>query len=265
MSINRDQNNIIRADKHNSLGIELANRGWFDEATKEFNQAIANMPDYSDAYDNVASVYCDKKDYLKALEAYAKALALEPNNPYILHNIGCFLSNHAEELAKKCFTEASQLDDDLYESNFNLGLCFVSEDKHQEAIIEFEKALNKNNQDTEVRLHLALSLMSIKKFVQAIKELRTIIQSENNHDEAWYNLGICYNEKGFLEEAYKSFSHALKINPQRIDVMLSLASLLIRQKKTKEAKTLIKKSKELNLSEAIQFMEQDEYLFKLSK
>ena len=265
MSINRDQNNIIRADRHNSLGIELANRGWFDEATKEFNQAIATMPDYSDPYDNIASVYCDKKDYLKALEAYAKALALEPNNAYILHNIGCFLSNHAEELAKTCFSEASKLDDDLYESNFNLGLCFASEEKHEEAIIEFNKALSKNNQDIEVRLHLALSMMALEKFVQAIKELRTIIQADNNHEEAWYNLGLCYNEKGFLDEAHKSYSLALNINPKRIDVMLSLASLLMRQKKIKDAKLLIKKSKELNLSEAIQFMEQDEYLFKLSK
>lgn len=266
MSINRDQtNNIIRADWHNSLGIELANRGWLEEAAKEFSNAIENVPDCSDTYDNIASVYSDNGELLKALDAYVQALRIDPNNAYVLHNLGCFLSNNGNELAARCFTDASLLDSDLYESNFNLGLCFASEEHHEKAILQFEKALEKNSCDLEVRLHLALSLMALDKFVKAIKELRIITSQDEQNEEAWFNLGLCYNQQGFLEEAQKAFSKAMYINPNRIEILLSCASLLMRRGEVKEAKKLIKQSKLLDLKNTIDFMDQDEYLFKLSK
>src|SRR5262245_6155381 len=94
MSTNRDQiDNTTRSVLHNSRGIDLAERGWLDEAIKEFKNAILNDPDSAQGYDNLGTAYADKGDLLNALSSYTKALSLEPDNPIALHNLGCFLSN----------------------------------------------------------------------------------------------------------------------------------------------------------------------------
>src|SRR5580658_4364439 len=111
MAISRDQiDSESRSSLHNSRGIELAEKGWLDEAINEFKSAINNTPNCVQSYDNLATAYADKGYLLLALNAYTKALSLEPENPFALHNLGCFLSNHGKSLAIKCFKEASKLE-----------------------------------------------------------------------------------------------------------------------------------------------------------
>jgi len=61
---------VVRSDEHNSRGIELADRGWLDEAVKEFKKAIELDPSSAHAHDNLATVYSEKKLYAQALEEY---------------------------------------------------------------------------------------------------------------------------------------------------------------------------------------------------
>src|SRR4051794_35804305 len=51
----RDKDNIALSDEHNSRGIELADRGWLDEAIKEFKKAIDLDPNSAHAHDNLAT------------------------------------------------------------------------------------------------------------------------------------------------------------------------------------------------------------------
>ncbi len=128
MAIIRDQiDNESRSTLHNSRGIELAEKGWLDEAINEFNSAISNTPNCAQSHDNLATAYADKGRLIEALKAYTKALDLEPENPFALHNLGCFLSNHGKNLAMRCFKDAAKLEPELYEARFNLGLCLAAD------------------------------------------------------------------------------------------------------------------------------------------
>jgi tetratricopeptide (TPR) repeat protein len=263
MSTNRDQmDNTSRSNQHNSRGIELAERGWLDEAIKEFQKAILNAPDSAQGYDNLGTVYADKGDLLGALSSYTKALSLEPDNPCALHNLGCFLANHASQLASTCFRRSFKIDSEFYQSRFNLGLCLAGEDKHDQALAHFEIALTQSEEDPEIRYHLALSLVALGQNVRAIKELLKVVSEQEKNDAAWYCLGSCYHDQGFLDEAEKAFAAAIKINSQHIEAILSLASLLTRQKRSKEAKLLLKRALKLDHKHATSFIENDEYLCK---
>jgi len=80
----KGQDKIVRSDEHNSRGIELADRGWLDEAIKEFKKAIELDPMSAHAHDNLATVYSEKKLYAQAMEEYLTALKLEPDRPTAL-------------------------------------------------------------------------------------------------------------------------------------------------------------------------------------
>lgn len=263
MSTSRDQiDTTSRSNLHNSRGIELAERGWLDEAIKEFQKAILNAPDSVQSYDNLGTVYADKGELLNALSSYTKALSLEPDNPCALHNLGCFLANHGSQLAALCFRRSFKIDKEFYQARFNLGLCLAGEDKHEQALMHFETSLIQSDNDPEIRFHLALSLIALGNNVRAIKELLKVVESEEKNDAAWHHLGSCYHEQGFLEEAEKAFAQAIKLNPEHVEAILSLASLLMRQKRNREAKLLMKRALQLDHTQANSFIENDEYLCK---
>lgn len=266
MSTSRDQiDNMSRSSLHNSRGIDLAERGWLEEAIKEFKSAIQSAPNSAQGYDNLGTVYADKGELLNALSSYTKALALEPDNPFALHNLGCFLSNHGNRLAAKCFKNAFKIEPDLYEARFNLGLCLAAEEKHEQAISQFENALTLNDQDQEVRFHLALSLIALGKNTLAIKELLKVVKSEKKQDQAWFYLGTCYQEQGFLEEAASALANAIMVNPNSIDAMLSLASLLTRLDRAKESKALVSRAFTLDPKRSKDFIAHDDYLCNASR
>ena len=84
------KDHIALSDTHNSRGIELADRGWLDEAVKEFKKAIELDPDSAHAHDNLATVYAEKRMFREALAEYLAALELEPDSPTAHYNLACF-------------------------------------------------------------------------------------------------------------------------------------------------------------------------------
>lgn len=264
MAINRDQiDSESRSSLHNSRGVELLEKGWLDEAINEFQSAINNTPNCVQSHDNLATTYADKGFLLEALSTYAKALTLDPKNPFALHNLGCFLSNHGRNLAIKCFKDAAKLEPDLYEARFNLGLCLASDGEHEKAIAQFQKALENNECDEESRLHLALSLAALNRHALAIKEFLKIVKADEKNEQAWMHLGISYQEQGFLEEGVKALAEAVKLS-SNVDPLLHLASLLMRLDRAKEAKALLKRALKLDRKHTGEFMAADDYLADIS-
>src|SRR5437588_8301796 len=90
--MSRDRDRTVRSDEHNSRGIELADRGWLDEAIREFKKAIELDPNSAHAHDNLATVYSEKKLYREALREYLTALELEPDSPPAHSNLASFLA-----------------------------------------------------------------------------------------------------------------------------------------------------------------------------
>jgi tetratricopeptide (TPR) repeat protein len=261
MSTNRDQlDSSTRSSLHNSRGIELADKGWLDEAISEFKNAISVAPHLAQAHDNLGTVYADKGDFIAALTSYTQALTLEPDNSCALHNLGCFLSNHANQLAARCFQRAFKIEPELYESRFNLGLCLAQEEKHDQALAHFEYALSQSGHDPEIRFHLALSLIELGHNVRAIKELRIVTREQEKNDAAWFSLGNCYVQQGFLEEAEMAYTKAIAANSQHVDAVLALASLLKSLKRNKESKLLVRRALRLDKKHSEAIIAYDEYL-----
>ena len=76
----KGQDGSVRSDEHNSRGIELADRGWLDEAIKEFKKAIELDPESAHAHDNLATVYARRHKVHEAIRELQHALAIEPRH-----------------------------------------------------------------------------------------------------------------------------------------------------------------------------------------
>src|SRR3982074_3647156 len=71
--MSRDRDRTVRSDEHNSRGIELADRGWLDEAIKEFKKAIDLDPDSAHAHDNLATPHPTRSQFPERARAISRS------------------------------------------------------------------------------------------------------------------------------------------------------------------------------------------------
>ena len=101
------------------------------------------------------------------------------------------------------------------------GLALFGQDKHKEAIAEYEKALELKPQWTDVMHALAMAHMSSGTLDDAIRIGNEIVAIDNADAFAHTSLSMFYQRKGMIEEAEKeaakarmiSWKEELKTNP----------------------------------------------------
>jgi len=97
MAKSRDR--IGKSDDHNARGIELADRGWLDEALAEFKKAIDLDPAAAHAHDNLATVLAEKGQLVDALFAYVQALRADPDSPASHHYLASYHAGQGNDLS----------------------------------------------------------------------------------------------------------------------------------------------------------------------
>lgn len=242
MAMKRDKDPIGASDEHNSRGIELADRGWLEEAIKEFQKAIDLDPASAHAHDNLATVYMEKKQFEKALGEYLKALSLEPDSPTAHYNLACFLSTHAAEMAVDEYKTAIELDPEYPDAHLNLGMTYADQGRAEEAEGEFKVAIDLDGQDPFPRHELAALLMDKGDYRGAITQLKEVVKVEPKNFEAHLDLGICYAQKGFYAEAEKAYAEARVLNADDLLLTYNLAALYALWKRPSDALVNLEKA-----------------------
>ncbi|MEO9028848.1 MAG: tetratricopeptide repeat protein [Ktedonobacteraceae bacterium] len=91
-------------------GNALYNLKRYEEALDAYNRAIALDPNFANAYNNKGAALNGLKRYEEALDAYNRAIALDPNFANAYHNKGIALRNlKRPEEARAAFEKARQL------------------------------------------------------------------------------------------------------------------------------------------------------------
>jgi tetratricopeptide (TPR) repeat protein len=223
--VSRDKDPIALSDEHNSRGIELADRGWLDEAIKEFKKAIELDPQSAHAHDNLATVFSEKKQYREALHEYLAALALEPDSATAHYNLASFLATHGPDMAVSEYKEAIQLDPDYPDAHLNLGLTYADQGSVEEALKELEAAIALDPRDPFPRHELAALLMDEGDYHGAITQLKEVARLDPDGFDGHLDLGICYAQKGFYAEAERAYARAKELNPEDLLLNYNLAAL----------------------------------------
>jgi len=100
----------------------------------EMNQKlVAKDPKLVGIWIQLGNDYFDTRQQQKAIDAYAKALALNPNNPDVLTDQGVMyrdLGRFDEAIAN--FEKSAKIDPSHVQSSYNLGVVW-SNDKHDNA------------------------------------------------------------------------------------------------------------------------------------
>ena len=160
--------------------------GKFDEALKDFKQAIQLNSNFENAYYNMGVVLLE--DYAKpieAIEAFKKCIFLNPKNAAAYNNMG----NSLRELGK-----------------------------FDEAIIALNKAILIETNNAIFYNNAANVLGDLGRLDEAIEAYKKAISLRPNYSEAYFYLSLSYNLKGDLQKGLELFEWRLKkdVYPTRV-------------------------------------------------
>ena len=216
---------INQSDSHNARGIELADRGWLDEALSEFRKAIELDPNSAHAYDNLGTILSEKGDLLEALEQFLAALSADPHSATARHYLASFWATQAHDLASNQYHQAIQLEYDFPDAQLNLAMALADRGRLDEAVVELEIAHQQAPEDELIQHELACCLIDLERYPDAINHLKQITKNHPEHVEAYVDLGIAFTAQGFYAEAQGALNKALDLDPNDFAAHYHIAAL----------------------------------------
>jgi tetratricopeptide (TPR) repeat protein len=215
----RNSTFLIRQASEADLAV---NGAWSEYLTR---RALEFDPDNPDVLSKLGRLLRTFGRSDEALEFFVRYQQLVPGDIQVLGHIGGCLSDlgrfeEAEPFLRRALTG---LDDAL--THYNLGALLAATGRFDEAIAEYERAVERDPYDSDVRTNLAAVLVRKGKLAQASRELRRALELDPENVGALTNLGLVYAEQGQFDRAAAEFEAALRINPRQPQALDALRAL----------------------------------------
>jgi len=96
----------------------------------------------------------------------------------------------------------------------NIGAAYRRKGMYDEAIAEYEKALEINPNHADAHYNLGVAYGEKGMYDEEIAEYKKALEINPNDAAAHYNLGAAYRRKGMYDAAIAEYKKALEINPE---------------------------------------------------
>ena len=130
-------------------------------------------------------------DFAAAASYYQSAVALRPNVPELLSNLGLMqdvTGNYKEAIVS--FQKAEHLKPELYVPNLFLGIDYLHIEQPQQAIPFLEKAGRLNPRDARAQLTLGRAYASLRDYAAAGRAYRRALELDPTNSSAWFDFGV---------------------------------------------------------------------------
>ena len=150
---------------------------------------------------------------------WTDTLAKNPNCWVGYNNLGNFLAQKGQtDEAIKQYQNALEINTRDAKTHNNLGLAFYRKGQTDEAIAQFQETLEINPNYDEAHDNLGVALAQKGQVDEAIAQFQKALEISTNLGLAHHNLGIALSQKGQVGEATEQFQEALEIRPNIADV-----------------------------------------------
>ncbi|HTT72052.1 MAG TPA: tetratricopeptide repeat protein [Anaeromyxobacteraceae bacterium] len=194
------------ADVYNMLGVIYHDQGQYQKAQRAFEAALRLNPGYTDAALNLAIIYNDTGKYQAARETYRQALSHSGATRGQLDRFvqGKLANMYAE-----------------------IGDVWLSHGLYDEAVREYQRALELCPQFIDIRSKLAAAHRDAGDRAKAIEEFEEIVRQNPAYLPARLSLGLVLHAAGRKEEAVRSWNAVLELSPgnRNAEMYLKLAEV----------------------------------------
>jgi tetratricopeptide (TPR) repeat protein len=134
-----------------------------------------------------------KGDYAAAAARYERALALRPDSPEALSNLGiCYHFQSRTREAVATLEKALRLNPNLIPANLILGIDLVTLQKPEMAIPPLRRVLRQDPTNRDALFAMAGAYFSLGEHENAAEVYQDEVRARPTDADAWYGLGLCF-------------------------------------------------------------------------
>ena len=213
-------------ERYDALNREMENyRRNFDGANdaqrNEIRREVARNTERFSAVGEFAkgNDFAFRKDFMRALTAYDKALELDSQFAEAYNNRGTVKYELGQfSAAVEDYNSALRLKPNYAEALNNRGNAYASLEQFQSAANDLQAALRLDDSSAAAHNNLGSVYLSQKNFNAAVEEYTRAIQLNPNYAEAYYNRAVAYYAQGNSEKAVPDLQRALALKPGDADI-----------------------------------------------
>jgi Flp pilus assembly protein TadD len=215
-----------------------------DQAEQALLQALQTDPTLPRIYEYLGWIYHQIGDQDSAIQLFRKEVELNPSSPEALNNLATSLAqteNYQEAI--KCYEDALAIDAKCTSCLLNLESAIRSQGDTNSALKRYEAQMQSQPDSALAHLLYGMTLTVLQSRQDAaMAELHSALRVIPELAAAHYYLGQIQHENQNDTAAEAEYRTATKLDPDRPEFLAALASILLQEGKTAEARVILEKA-----------------------
>ena len=200
------------------------NKGDYKNALITCDAILKIDTNHIDALNMTAIILMQSKKFEVAIIILNKLISLSKKNSIYYYNRAlAYRGLNNLEQSQENYELSIKQDPNSIPSIINLGNLFQEQERHEEAIIQYKKAIMINPNDEKIYNNLGLSYFGMNLYENALEEYKKAINLNPKYEEAIFGLGNSYDKIGKPDEAIKELSKVITMNPNHARAFINLA------------------------------------------
>lgn len=162
--------------------------------------------------------------------------------------------------AVEAFSKAVDLDPQNENNYFNRGLALSSMADYDQAIKDFSKVIELNPSNGLANMYRGLQYFQNEQFDQGLRDFNQAIALNPQNPEAYFYRGKIYQEKKDYPRALKEYDLVIGLDPYNAEAYYQRAEIFFKLEKIDEVKENVEKARALGLEvsfESVEYTEDD--------
>ena len=172
----------------------------------------------------LGNLYAESAVYEYAIDAYKRAISLDPQYATAHHNLGAvYYKMGLFDEAQEEINTAIRIRPEVAKFHYTLGLILKDDKKLPECIESFSKAIEIDPNYIEAYSRRGLAYFYIGELEKASLDYKRVVEIDPLFRDALHNLGIIYISLKRWDDAQSVFQKQLEINPNDTDALYYIA------------------------------------------
>lgn len=199
---------------YNYLGLIAFKLGDPVTSVAYYDSAIVGEPSNADYYVNKAQSYQAMDDSYHAMQAYASALKLDPDNAVVRYDMGVAAASTGHgDSARKYFDDAIDKDPARPEMYAERGYIRLIGEDLPGALSDYSEAIKLDPSNPDYWFNRGLCREKLSKFTAAYDDFSQALKIKEGFDRGWMERGNVLVKMGKYEEAIDDYTAAILYRP----------------------------------------------------